>query len=99
MLRSSILSVVLGLGQEAGDVDRRVEDLLAPVPRPEKELKGFARVSLSPGETNGVEITLNRRSFGYWDPTLKDWTVAHGRYRILVGGSSRNLPLSATVVL
>jgi beta-glucosidase len=76
-----------------------VEPLAPPVDRPLKELKEFARVELAPGESHIVVLRLNSRAFAYWDDTKHDWTVAPGRYRIRVGGSSRDLPLSATIRL
>jgi beta-glucosidase len=59
------------------------------VARPEKELKGFQKVLLKPGESRQVEIPLDYRSFSYYDPAEKDWVAEKGGYEILVGGSSR----------
>lgn len=64
--------------------------------RPEKELKGFARVELSPGENKTVTFPLSRRSFALWDG---DWKVPGGVYQILVGASSRDIRLSGTLEL
>lgn len=71
----------------------------APVPRPLKELKGFSRISLAPGESKQVTVNLDMRSFAFWDTPGHNWAVAHGEYNILVGGSSKDLPLVATVRL
>lgn len=60
------------------------------VHRPEKELKGFKKVWLEPGETAEVTFTLDERSFAVWQD---GWKVPEGLYEILAGGSSRNLPL------
>ena len=76
-----------------------VQPIHAPVTRPLKELKGFARVNLAPGASHQVSLTLDPRAFAYWDTARHDWKVAHGEYRILVGGSSQDLPLKATVRL
>jgi len=72
-----------------------VSDPSAPMPRPERELKGFARVRLEPGETQRVVFELDRRSFSYWDEKTHAWTVAPGRFVIRVGDSSEDTPVSA----
>ncbi|MEW2306210.1 glycoside hydrolase family 3 C-terminal domain-containing protein [Streptomyces sp. NPDC006655] len=53
-----------------------------PVSSPARELRGFAKVSLAPGESTVVEIDLDRRAFAYWDIARADWTVAAGRYEV-----------------
>lgn len=71
---------------------------LAPmVDRPLKELKGFAKVMLQPGESRQLSLTLNGRALSYFDPTTFNWIVDAGRYRVLVGGSSADLPLRANL--
>lgn len=65
---------------------------------PPKQLKGFAKVTLRPGASKRVSVKLDRRSFATWSTRKHRWTVAPGRYVVRVGGSSRRLPLSATVV-
>lgn len=65
-----------------------VSDPNAPVPRPPKELKGFTRVELRPGETRRVTVPLDRRAFSYFDPTKHEWAVSPGEFNILVGSSS-----------
>jgi beta-glucosidase len=69
------------------------------VPRPIKELKGFAKVNLKPGETRHIQIALDRRAFSYFDVNKKDWTVDPGEFAIFVGGSSDNTPLRGAFVL
>jgi beta-glucosidase len=76
-----------------------VGDSHAPVPRPVKELKGFARVDLKPGETRHVTVTLDRRAFSYYDVNKRDWAAAPGKFDILVGGSSDSIKLRGTFVL
>ena len=58
-----------------------------PVRRPVRELRGFDKITLDPGETRTVTLTLNRRAFAYWDIDAHDWVVAPGRYSILIGDS------------
>jgi beta-glucosidase len=72
-----------------------VGDPSARVPRPAKELKAFSKLRLAPGQTQRVTLHLDRRAFAYYDVARKDWTVDPGRFRIYVGGSSADTPLSA----
>jgi beta-glucosidase len=65
--------------------------------RPEKELKAFAKVELSPGEEKVVTLKLAKRDFAYYDTDLHRWNVRSGKFDVLVGGSSRDLPLKATI--
>ncbi len=76
-----------------------VGDAHASVPRPMKELKGFAKVFLQPGETRKVTLHLNRRSFAYYDVETKRWMTEPGDFSILVGGSSQQIDLSGTFTL
>ena len=64
---------------------------------PPKQLKGFAKISLKPGETRHITVTLDQRAFSIWDINSGRWTIAPGQHEILVGDSSRNLPLHAAV--
>lgn len=74
-----------------------VSDGHAKVERPIKELKGFERVMLAPGETKHVSLSLDGRSFAYYDTTTKGWHIAPGRFGILVGDSSESLDLKGSV--
>jgi len=65
----------------------------APVPRPPKELKGFAKVALAPGQTKRVEVALDRRAFSYFDDKAMAWQLAPGEFDILVGSSSQRIEL------
>jgi beta-glucosidase len=70
--------------------------------RPLKELKGFARVSLAPGEEKQISIPVRISDLDYFqndatDPRGGKWVVETGPVKIMVGGSSTSLPLSATV--
>jgi len=66
------------------------------LPRPVKELKGFSKVTLKPGETRHLTLTLNRRAFSYYDESKKDWNIDSGNFAILVGGSSDEIRLKGT---
>ena len=74
-----------------------VGDVDGDVIRPVRELKGFEKISLEPGEGRDVSFTLDKRAFAYWNETLRDWHVESGDFSIAVGDSSRNLPLCAKV--
>ncbi|MDQ8204285.1 glycoside hydrolase family 3 C-terminal domain-containing protein [Pelagicoccus sp. SDUM812003] len=92
---------VKNVGDRAGDeiVQLYVADLESSLPRPPKELKGFRRVSLQPGETKTVSFQLDRSAFSYWSPESKDWTAEPGDFELLVGASSRDIRQSASVYL
>jgi beta-glucosidase len=76
-----------------------VSDPSAKVTRPERELKGFEKVRLNPGETKHVTLTLDARAFSYWDETAHKWTIEPGKFVIHVGDSSENTPLQADLTL
>lgn len=82
-----------GLREGAEVAQVYVSDSHAPVPRPPKELKGFAKVSLRPGETKQLGILLNRRAFSYYDVAQHGWKTAPGEFGILVGSSSGDIKL------
>ena len=69
------------------------------VARPPKELKAFAKVALAPAEEKTVTFKLGKRDFAYYDAALHDWRVSPGNFEILVGGSSRDLPLRKTITI
>src|SRR4029453_18545748 len=76
-----------------------VGDMHSSVPRPTKELKGFAKLNLKPGETKRVMLTLDRRAFSYYFVQSKGWKAEPGEFTILVGGSSDNTQLRGTFTL
>ncbi len=67
----------------------------AEVFRPEKELKGFAKVFLKAGETKTVNIAFNDMTFRYWNVKDEAWAVEGGIYKVLVGSSSADIRLAA----
>lgn len=67
--------------------------------RPVRELKGFAKVFLQPGETKKVSITLGENAFAYYDVNTRCWVADKGQYKIRVGRSSRDFPLTANFQL
>ena len=76
-----------------------VGDKHASVLRPVKELKGFAKIELNPGETRHVSIALNRRSFSYYDVKNRRWTAEAGDFDIYVGRSAAQIELTGKVTL
>jgi beta-glucosidase len=84
-------------GQEVAEV--YVGDSHASVPRPVKELKGFAKVHLRPGETKRVTIRLDRRAFSFYDVEKSDWKAEPGKFSILVGSSSEKIELQGEFTL
>jgi len=67
--------------------------------RPVKELKGFAKTELIPGEKRTVTITLNERSFQYFNPETKEWTADKDEFEIIVGSSSKDIKLKGIINL
>lgn len=76
-----------------------VSDVDSTVLRPVRELKGFEKVELAPGETTEVTFTLDKRSFAYWNEQISDWHVETGEFVIEVGQSSRDICLAETVTV
>ncbi len=69
----------------------------AKVIRPLKELKGFKKVALQPGESRAITLSLDRRAFAYFSEDAEEFTVARGNYNILVGASSQDIRLRGNV--
>ncbi|MDO5574374.1 MAG: glycoside hydrolase family 3 C-terminal domain-containing protein [bacterium] len=90
---------VKNTGKMAGKevVQLYVRDTTGAAIRPEKELKGFEAVELEPGEKKTVTMTLNKRSFAWYNVKIHDWYAATGDYRIMVGNSSQNIVEEAVV--
>ncbi|MCB8982611.1 MAG: glycoside hydrolase family 3 C-terminal domain-containing protein [Ardenticatenaceae bacterium] len=92
---------VTNTGQVAGKevVQVYVHDRKARLVRPFKELKGFAKVDLQPGETKTVTIPLNFRAFAYYDPAHKQWVTEDGLFDIMIGASVADIRSTVTVML
>jgi beta-glucosidase len=90
---------VSNVGERAGSetVQVFVEPKNPPEVRPPRELKGFKKLALAAGEKGVARITLDPRAFAYYDAERNDWVVAPGEYEVIVGASSRDLRLRATV--
>lgn len=81
---------VINSGAHAGAeiVQLYVHDVQASAERPEKELKGFVKVTLAPGETKVAELSLNMRALAFFDEVQNAWVAEAGDFEVLVGASS-----------
>jgi beta-glucosidase len=64
---------------------------------PPKALKAFRRVQLDPGQRSTVTLTLDRRDLSVWDQARDRWAKPSGRYKLMVGSSSRDIRATATL--
>ena len=76
-----------------------VSEVKPSVPRPTKELKGFTKVFLRPGETQRVSIMMDESSFRFFDSKTHDWKVNSGVFKISIGASSEDIRLSKSLTL
>ena len=92
---------VRNTGDRAGQtvIQLYVRDPEARLERPSKELKGFAKVSLQPNETQNVTLTLDMRALAYFDDARAAWVADAGDFDLLIGTSSVDLPRTARVRL
>ncbi len=83
----------------AETVQLYIRDVKASVDRPYKELKGFQKVYLQPGETQEVTITIDRKALSFYDETISAWKAEPGQFEALVGNASDNLKLKTSFEL
>lgn len=97
----TVTVTVKNTGDRAGKtvVQLYVGDDKSTVLRPVRELKGFEKVALEPGQSKEVSFTLGKRSFAYWNEQIHDWHVETGTFTIQVGQSSRDISLTGTVTV
>ena len=95
----TVTATVTNTGSRAGKtvVQLYVGDPESTPLRPVRELKGFAKVELAPGESREVSFELDRRAFAWWNSELHDWDVETGDFTVEIGDSSRHLPLCGNV--
>ncbi len=98
---ATVKLTVTNTGKVAGAevVQVYVKDEKASVKRPEKELKGFEKVFLKPGESKIVTLMLDAGAFQYYDEAKKKWVLEPGKFEVLVGSSSRDIRLKGGVTL
>ncbi len=74
-----------------------IRDTRSSVIRPDKELKGFVKVDLRPGEKKRVVFLLDKRAFAYYNTKIKDWHVETGEFEILIGKSSKEIMIKDSI--
>ena len=86
---------VKNTGKRAGSevVQLYIHDVKSSVDRPKKELKGFQKVYLQPGENKDVTITINKEALSFYDELSSSWKAEAGKFEALVGNASDNLKL------
>ncbi|MBU2871126.1 glycoside hydrolase family 3 C-terminal domain-containing protein [Colwellia sp. E2M01] len=89
---------VTNTGDVAGAevVQLYLQDIEASVERPIKELKGFAKVHLKPGESKQVTISLNTRDLSFWDIKTNNWLAEAGKFNVLLGTALNNIKQQST---
>ncbi|TRX53942.1 glycoside hydrolase family 3 C-terminal domain-containing protein [Thalassomonas sp. M1454] len=89
---------VTNTGKVAGSeiVQLYLNDVQASVERPAKELKGFGKVHLQPGETKTVSMTLKQRDLSFWDVNTNDWLAEPGQFDVLIGASHTDIKLNTS---
>lgn len=99
--RLTVTFTVTNTGKVAGSeiAQLYVHPANSRVTRPEKELKGFKRVSLAPGESCAVDLVLTTQDFAYWNVGEHTWKAEPGEYELLVGGASDRIVLQDKVIL
>lgn len=98
--QSAVVSVdVKNMGDRAGKeiVQLYIADKTGATGRPAKELMGFEKLALAPGETKTAMFTLSKRSFAWYNESIMDWYCASGTYEILIGASSRDIRLTGVI--
>ena len=100
-LAATVTASVTNTGQRAGAevVQVYVGDVEASVARPLRELKGFVKIHLEPGETRQVSFDLDERAFAFWSRRLQQWVVESGEFMIAVGSSSRDLVATEAITI
>jgi beta-glucosidase len=92
---------VANIGKVAGAeiAQLYVQDTHSRVARPVKELKGFKKVMLQPGETSQIELSIDRKDLSYWDESGHGWKAEPGTFAILIGSSSADIRLQGVFEL
>ena len=92
---------VTNTGSRAGaeTIQLYIHDKKSSLERPYKELKAFQKVSLKPGESRDVTLTIDRRALSFWDEESGDWKAEPGDFVALVGNASDNLPCQVQFAL
>jgi beta-glucosidase len=98
--QATVTATVTNAGSRAGsDVAQLYVGDPGSAGEPPHQLKGFQRVTLNPGASATVTFTVTAHDLASWDTSSSNWIAGAGSYQILVGDSSRNLPLTGTLSL
>jgi beta-glucosidase len=76
-----------------------VSDLQSSLPRPEKELGGFAKVTLEPAESRSVSVRLDRRALSFWEDRRGRWLAEKGKFSVMVAASAADVRLRGEIEL
>lgn len=76
-----------------------IADPQSTLPRPPKELKGFTKVALEPGESKTVSVALGRDAISYYDDRAMHWVAEKGTFEVLVAASAEQVQLKGETVL
>ena len=76
-------------GQEV--VQLYISDKKSSLPRPVKELKGFQKVKLAPGEEKAVTLTIDKKALSFFDDAKHEWVAEPGKFEAIIGSSSRDI--------
>jgi beta-glucosidase len=92
----TVTAMVKNTGDVAGAevVQLYLHDIESSVERPAKELKGFAKVYLAPGESKQISISLNKRDLSFWDITANNWKAESGNFEVMLGSSLSDIRLA-----
>jgi beta-glucosidase len=97
---ATVTATVTNTGSRAGaDVAQLYVTDPAASGEPPRQLEGFARVNLQPGQSSTVTFQLTQRNLQYWNAGSSAWAVSTGNYTVAVGDSDGNLPLSGTLAV
>jgi len=96
-VRFTITNTGAVAGEEVAQVYVRAKQ--SDIFRASKELKGFAKIYLAPGEARKVEVLLDKHAFAYFNVAINRWTTEPGEYEVQVGASIKNIQLAQVVTV
>jgi beta-glucosidase len=100
--QSSTISIpITNTGARAGAevVQLYIHEVSPTLPRPPQELKGFAKLTLQPGETKNANFSICQRDLAYWDEASRNWKATPGKFEVRIGSSSRDIRAVAKIDL
>jgi beta-glucosidase len=92
---------IKNMGEREGKevIQLYVRDVESSLVRPPKELKGFKKVRVSPGETKTIQFELGKDALSFYDPSQGDWIAEPGEFEVLIGSSSRDIRVKGSFYL